>query len=89
MTVYNENDAKGNLEAILDEARAEGEVRIKRKDGQEFSLRALSEAVQDSCSASQGVRQRDLSDLAGSWVEDPAFDQAIIDQDQIDPALWK
>jgi len=35
------------------------------------------------------VKRRDLSDLVGSWVEDPAFDEAIRDQDRIDPEMWK
>ena len=31
---------------------------------------------------------RDLSSLAGTWVEDPDFDAAIEAQDQIDSSLW-
>lgn len=89
MTVYNENDAKRDLGTLLEEARAQGEVRIKRNDGQEFSLRAVNQADQPPLSATDDARRRDLSDLAGSWVEDPAFEEAMIDQDQIDPALWK
>ena len=34
-------------------------------------------------------RRRDLIDLAGTWREDPAFDQAIAEQDTIDPDLWR
>jgi hypothetical protein len=89
MTVYDENDAKRDLGTLLEEARAQGEVRIKRNDGQEFSLRAVKKEDQTSLSSTEGVRRRDLSDLAGSWVEDAAFEEAIIDQNQIDPALWK
>lgn len=37
----------------------------------------------------QPVKYRDLSDIAGTWVEDPAFDDAIRDQDQVDPEAWK
>lgn len=36
----------------------------------------------------QPIQQRDLSDIAGSWREDPAFDQAIADQDSIDESIW-
>ena len=32
-------------------------------------------------------RFRDLSDVAGSWQEDPEFDQARADQDRIDEAM--
>jgi len=35
------------------------------------------------------VRQRDLSDIAGTWQEDPEFDQAIAEQDQIDEQMWR
>jgi hypothetical protein len=35
------------------------------------------------------VRQRDLEDIAGTWQEDPEFDQAIAEQDQIDERLWR
>ena len=89
MTVYNENDAKRDLGTLLEEARAHGEVRIKRNDGQEFSLRAVKEEDRASVSSADEVRRRDLSDLAGSWVDDPGFEEAMIDQDQIDAALWK
>lgn len=37
----------------------------------------------------QAVRHHDLDDLAGTWVDDPAFDQAIEAMDQVDPALWR
>lgn len=30
----------------------------------------------------------DLDDLAGTWVEDPAFDEAIDEMDSVDPDLW-
>lgn len=31
------------------------------------------------------IRQRDLSDIAGTWVDDPAFDVAVAEQDTIWP----
>ncbi len=31
----------------------------------------------------------DLDDLAGTWQDDEAFDEAIADQDQIEPNLWR
>ncbi|HLG18616.1 MAG TPA: hypothetical protein VI895_02230 [Bdellovibrionota bacterium] len=31
----------------------------------------------------------ELASCIGSWVEDPAFDEAIRMQDQVDPDLWK
>jgi hypothetical protein len=35
------------------------------------------------------VKYRDLSDVAGAWVDDPAFDEALEDQRRIDPELWR
>ncbi len=32
---------------------------------------------------------RDLDALAGTWVEDPAFDAALQDMDTVDKDLWK
>ena len=31
----------------------------------------------------------DLDDLAGTWVDDPAFDQAVSEMDTVDPDLWR
>ena len=36
----------------------------------------------------EAVRYRDLSGIAGTWKDDPEFDEAIVDQDTIDPDLW-
>ena len=30
----------------------------------------------------------DLDDLVGTWVDDPAFDEAIREIDSVDPDLW-
>jgi len=35
------------------------------------------------------TRQRDLSDVAGSWKKDPAFDRAIAAQDTVDEEMWR
>jgi len=34
------------------------------------------------------VRYHDLDDLAGTWVADPGFDQAMEDMHRVDPELW-
>ncbi|MBF0386415.1 MAG: type II toxin-antitoxin system Phd/YefM family antitoxin [Candidatus Omnitrophica bacterium] len=39
MTVYTYSNARQNLSRVLDKARREGEVLIKRQDGSLFSLR--------------------------------------------------
>ncbi len=35
------------------------------------------------------IRYHDLDSLAGSWVEDPEFEEAIRAQDQVDLELWQ
>jgi hypothetical protein len=39
--------------------------------------------------AERRVRQRDLSDIVGTWQEDPAFDSAVADQRRIDEDMWR
>ena len=41
MKVYTYTEARRWLARVLDEARAGGEIRIKRRDGSEFSLRPV------------------------------------------------
>ena len=41
MKVYSYADARQNLARILDEAAADGEVRIRRQDGTVFSLKQV------------------------------------------------
>jgi plasmid stability protein len=35
------------------------------------------------------IRQRDLSDIAGSWKIDPAFERALAAQDTVDEEMWR
>jgi hypothetical protein len=85
MTVFTEAQARERLDAVLDQATAQGQVRIRRDDGREFLLAPIPTAPADD----GGPRTLDLRDLAGTWVEDAAFDQAIAGHDQVDPDLWK
>lgn len=41
MKVYTYSDARQRLARLLDEARDEGEVRIRRRDGTEFAVRPV------------------------------------------------
>lgn len=73
-----------NIPKNLDEelrrrARAEG------KSLNEVTLEAMARGVSQD---REQLQLRDLSDLAGTWKEDPEFDAAIEDQDTIDLALW-
>lgn len=35
------------------------------------------------------VRRRDLSDIAGSWRKDTAFERALAAQDTVDEEMWR
>jgi hypothetical protein len=37
----------------------------------------------------QAKKRRDLSDLIGTWKPDRALEEAIADQDRVDPELWR
>jgi hypothetical protein len=88
MTVFTEAQARERLDVLLEQAIAQGQVRIRREDGREFLLTpALAIPPVDGVDTDRP--RRDLSDLAGTWVEDPGFDQALAGQDQVDPELWK
>lgn len=74
-----------NVPRAVDKALRE----LARRQGRSLNEVAI-EALARACGvADEEVRHRDLAGVAGTWVEDPAFDAAIEDQDQIDQALWK
>lgn len=45
MKVYTYSEARQKLAAVLEQARTEGEVRIRRSDGQNFVLRPVQTAA--------------------------------------------
>ena len=56
--------------------------------------KSLNEVMLDALARGTGLgnvpsRKRDVSDIVGTWVEDPAFDSALADQDTIDEAMWR
>ena len=66
--------------------RRSGNARSKRTEVlNEVVIHALARAMDF---AGEPVRQRDVSDISGTWREDPLFDQAIVDQHTIDEELW-
>jgi hypothetical protein len=85
MTVFTEAQARERLDTVLDRAAVDGPVRIRREDGREFLITPVPATPPDAASQ----RRLDLRDLAGTWVEDAAFDQALAGQDHADPDLWK
>ena len=60
--------------------------RVEGKSLNAAALEALSAGLQIS---GQLVRHDDLNFMAGSWVEDKQFDQAIAAQDRVDAKLWR
>ena len=58
--------------------------------------RSLNDVAIEALAVATGVVQSakpvqriDLSDIAGTWVEDPEFDKIMREQDQIDPEMWR
>lgn len=56
--------------------------------------KSLNDVAVEALSRGAGIserrlRQRDLSDIAGTWQEDSAFDAALADQDRIDEDMWR
>ena len=56
--------------------------------------KSLNEVMLDALTRGAGLgvvpcRKRDVSDLVGTWVEDPAFDAALAEQDTIDESMWR
>jgi hypothetical protein len=71
---------------------AEVDAELRRKSSAEG--KSVDQIAMDALRAGLGlteplVRRRDLSDLAGKWVEDPEFDKIMAEQDQIDPEMWR
>ena len=74
-----------NIPRAVDKALRE----LARRQGKSLNEVAI-QALARACGVSgEDVRHRDLAGIAGSWVADPDFDEAIADQDRVDEALWK
>jgi hypothetical protein len=67
-------------QALRRKARDEG------RSLNEVAIEALARAVG---LADAPVRHRDLGDVAGTWEDDPAVDDALEDQRRIDFELWR
>ena len=67
-------------EAIRERARAEG------KSINDIAVAALTEGIG---LGAEDVVRRDLSDVAGTWVDEADVNAAIAAQDQVDESLWK
>lgn len=68
----------------------DSELRRRAKaEGKSLNTVAIEALIRGTGLGESPLRQRDLSDIAGAWQEDPEFDRAIADQDQIDEQLWR
>ena len=60
-----------------------------REQGKSLNEVAVEALARGSGLGEPRVRQRDLSDIAGSWKKDPAFDRALAAQDTVDEEMWR
>jgi hypothetical protein len=62
---------------------------LRRKAAQR--AQSLNQIILDELAVATGGRKpkADFSDLAGRWASDPAFDEIVASQRQIDLEKWK
>jgi hypothetical protein len=59
------------------------ELRRRAKaEGKSLNTVAIEALVRGSGVSESPIRRRDLGDIAGTWQEDRAFDEAVTDQDR-------
>lgn len=65
MKVYTYSQARQKLATLLDEARREGQVQIKRRDGQEFIIKPVKEKKSplDVPGVSAGIKLDELNEV--------------------------
>lgn len=59
------------------------------RDGLSLNCTAIKLLERGLGLSADAIRCTDLDDLAGTWVEDPSFDEAIAQLHRIEPELWK
>ena len=74
-----------NVPEILDEALR----RTARERGKSLNEVAIEALARGTGITQERSRQRDLSDIAGTWRKDIAFDSALAAQDTIDKEMWR
>jgi len=70
---------------VLDRCIREKAVR----EGQSLNTMAVSLLERGLGLSADAVRYTDLDDLAGTWVNDPAFDDAVAQLQRVEADLWK
>ncbi len=78
---YTVRGVSERTDSVLREAAAEEGVSLNA-----YTLSLLDSAAEPG---HEGKRRRDLDALAGSWVADPAFDQAQEVFERVDPEMWR
>ncbi len=63
--------------------------RKARQEGKSLNQVAVEALTAGSGLAEEPILYHDLDALAGTWVEDHGFDEAIRSQDQVDVHVWK
>jgi hypothetical protein len=74
-----------NIPNTLDEALR----RAAREQDKSLNEVAIEALVRGAGLAGERRRQRNLSDIAGTWRKDAAFDKALAAQDTIDEEMWR
>lgn len=82
MTLTLEHLPDALLAALTSKAASEG------RSVQEVAQDALAKGLAIGATNGNTIK-RDLSDVVGTWVEDPEFDAAMKTFERIDPGLWK
>jgi plasmid stability protein len=62
--------------------------RAAQTQGKSLNEVAIEALARGAGLTGETLRQRDLGDIAGTWHDDPAFDEAIVAQDSIDAEMW-
>lgn len=63
--------------------------RVAREKGKSLNEVAVEALARGAGVSDHPRRRRDLSDIAGTWRKDPAFDRAIAAQDTVDEEMWR
>ena len=74
-----------NVPDALDEALR----RAARACGKSLNEVAIEALARGAGVTGESRRQRDLSDIAGTWHKDAAFDSALAAQDTVDEEMWR
>jgi plasmid stability protein len=74
-----------NVPDALDEALR----RAARERGKSLNEVAIEALARGAGVSGERIKRHDLTGIAGTWREDPAFDSALAAQDVIDEEMWR